>query len=99
MQYLRRSSGLQRVPHISKEEQNKTRANAVAEHLPIGYLNERLRLASEDEIAIANINLKKHAEEERKSRKVLQSVENVVGGAVAIHVTKPKAPGKRKRPE
>jgi hypothetical protein len=54
-----RRSGFKRVAYISREEQDNSRAARAAENLPIGFLEENCILASEDEIAIANINMKK----------------------------------------
>ena len=57
----------------------------VAENLPLGFLDKDMRLASYDEIAIANINKnKKESEERRKARKVMQCVNNIVGDGVHV---------------
>ena len=68
-------SGFKRVANITKEEQEKKRAYMVAETLPLGFLNEDLRLASEEEIALANINKnKQESADKRKARKDMQCV-------------------------
>jgi hypothetical protein len=91
--------GFKRVATITRAEQDKKRAAMTAETYPLGFLDEDIRLASEDEIAIANINKnKKDSEERRKARKVLQCVSNTVVDGVPIGVkAKAKASSKKKK--
>ena len=79
-----RRSGFKRVASISRKEQDDNRAARAAENLPIGFLKDGVILASEDEIAIANINKKKVADnEKRKAQKALKGKAEVVNGTAA----------------
>ena len=74
-------SGFIRVACISREEQDKKRSDIAAESLPLLYQQDKISLASEDEIAIANINMRKEAEDEkRKRRKELNNTTKVDDG-------------------
>ena len=86
-----RRSGFKRVASISRKEQDGNRAARAAENLPIGFLEDGVVLASEDEIAIANINRKKDADnEKRKAKKALKVKAEVVNGAAAKSSVKAK---------
>ncbi len=63
--YPRRSC-FKRVASISRKEQDDNRAARAAENLPIRFLEDGDILASEDEIAIANINKKKVADNQKR---------------------------------
>ncbi len=77
--FLFNKSGFKRVARITREEQKKKREEIAAESHPLLYQQENISLASEDEIAIANINLRKAAEDEkRKARKELTITAKVV---------------------
>ena len=77
--------GFKRVATITRAEQDQKRAAMTAETYPLGFLDEDIRLASEDVIAIANINKnKKDSEERSKARKVMQCVSNTVADGVPI---------------
>ena len=68
-------SGFKRVAYISREEKEKHRQDMVADNLPIGFLQDSVKAASEEEIAFSNINNKRQAEnEQRKARKLQRSV-------------------------
>ena len=77
--FLFNRSGFKRVACITREEQNNKGAEVAAESLPLLYQQEKISLASEDEIAIANINMRKAAEyDKRKARKELTNTAKVV---------------------
>jgi hypothetical protein len=77
--------GFKRVVTITRAEQDHNRVAMTAETYPLGFLDEDIRLASEDEIAIASINKNKKDNEERnKARKVMQRVSNTVANGVPI---------------
>ena len=92
--FLFNRPGFKRVACITREEQNKKRAEIAAESLPLLYQQENISLASEDEIAIANINIRKAAEDDkRKARKELTSTAKVVdeGAATCSAEDKPRS--------
>ena len=90
-----RRPGFKRVAYISREDQDENRTTRAADNLPIGFLEETITLASEDEIAIANINMKKLADiEQRKARKNLDDVSNVVDAVATKKRVRAKAPSK-----
>ena len=90
--------GFKRVATISRAEQDKKRAAMTAETYPLGFLDEDIKLASEDEIAIANINKnKKDSEERSKARKVLQCVSNIVADGVPIGAKAKAKRGSKKK--
>ncbi len=80
-------STFQRVPFVTREERDKTRSERAMISLPLGFLEEDVRLASEDEIALANINMRKEeakeASDQRKHQKVLDDLSNVIGNGDA----------------
>ena len=79
-----RRSGFKRVASISSKEQDDNRAARAAENLSIGFLEDGVVMASEDEIAIAIINMKKVDDnEKRKAQKALKGKAKVVNGAAA----------------
>jgi len=54
-------------------------------YLPLKFLEETCALAYEDEMALANKNMRKQAGvEERKARTALGDLTNVVDGGVAV---------------
>jgi len=91
--------GFKRVGTIKRAEQDKKRAAMTAETYPLlGFLDEDIGLASEDEIDIHNINKnKKDNEERRKARKVLQCVSNTVANGVPIDAKAKAKPSSKKR--
>ena len=98
--FLFNRSGFKRVACITREEQNKKRAEIAAESLPLLYQQEKISLASEDEIAIANINMRKAAEDDkRKARKELTSTANKVVDEGAATCSAEDKPRSNKRPK
>ena len=96
--YIYNRSGFKRVANITKEEQEKKRADMAAETLPLGFLNEDVRLASEEEIALANINKnKQESADKRKARKVMQCVSNTISGVPTGAKAKTKDARKKKK--
>ena len=94
--YIR--SSFKRVANITKEEQEKQRVVMVAETLTLGLLNEDVRLASEEEIALANINKnKQESADKRKARKVMQCVSNTISGVPTGAKAKTKDARKKKK--
>ena len=92
-------SGFKRVAYISREEQDKKRSDIAAESLPLLYQQDKISLASEDEIAIANINMRKEAEEEKcTARKELNNTTKVDDGGVDPFDAEVK-PRSNKRPK
>lgn len=68
-------SGFKRVAYVSREEKEKHREDMVADSLPIAFMQDVVKVASEEEIAFSNINNKRQAEnEQRKARKLQRSV-------------------------
>jgi hypothetical protein len=68
-----------------------------AENLPLGYLTENVKLASEVEIALANINKKnQESDDKRKARKVMHCVSNTVGERTTGPEGKAKGASKKK---
>jgi hypothetical protein len=87
----------QRVPYVTREEQDKIRSARVEVTLPLKFIQEDVRLAFEDEIALVNSIMRKaeakEASDQRKARKILNDKTNMVnGGAYG-----PKATGKSKK--
>ena len=80
--------GFRRVPYISREDQQQQRAAIAADNIPLHILGESNTLASEDEIAIANINMRKQAEDNQrkdlKARKALVDLTNQVDGRAVV---------------
>ena len=69
-----------------------------AENLPLGFLTENVRLASEVEIALANINKKnQESDDKRKARKVMHCVSNTVSERTTGGEAKAKGACKSKR--
>jgi hypothetical protein len=90
--------GFKRVATITRAEQDQKRAAMNAEIYPLGFLDEDIRLASKDKIAIANINKnKKDSEERSKARKVLQCVSNTVADGVPIGAKAKAKTGSKKK--
>ena len=90
--------GFKRIANITKGEQEKKRADMAAETLPLGFLNEDVRLAFEEEIALANINKnKQESADECKARKVMQCVNNIISGFPTGAKAKTKDAGKKKK--
>ena len=61
---------LARVALVSKEEQDQAKKRSAEDHLPLRDLEDNLRgLPCEAEIALANVNKRKGAEEKRQVKK------------------------------
>ncbi len=77
-----------RVPCISREDQDNKRADFAADNLPFHILEETCTLPSENEIFLANINMRKQADDEhrkaRKIRKAMPDLTNVVDEGVVL---------------
>ncbi len=92
-------SGFKRVACISREEHDKKRADIAAESLPLLHQQEKFSLAFEDEIVIANINMRKEADDEkRKACKELNNSTKVDDGGVDPCSAEVK-PRSKKRPK
>ena len=85
-------SGYKRVAYISREDQDSKRTSIAADNLPLQILGENCTLSSEEDIALANINMLKQAGGDlRKARKALTDLTNVVEGGGVGAKTKAKA--------
>ncbi len=52
---------------VSKADQDKAKIAVAEEHLPLRDLGDGRALPSEDEIALANVNMRKEEEKKRKA--------------------------------